>query len=184
LERNYQELLRLERLIGQLSELTRLESGDFKPQRQIINLRQVTDHLGQAFNDLASKHALSIQNRVASDLEVSADPHLLERALANIIDNAIRYSQGPGEITLQAWLDQDAKVHIAIENPGLVPLALRDRIFDRLFRGDTARNSEGSGLGLAIVQAIAVAHNGQIQLECSESTGITRFILSLPPILT
>ena len=89
----------------------------------------------------------------------------LERALNNLLDNALCYAESNSTIRLQ----------VESPRPEIIP-----KLFDRLFRADSSRHSEGSGLGLSIVKAIADAHQGVVSVQSDPETRRTRFILSLP----
>ena len=106
--------------------------------------------------------------------QVSADPVLLERAISNLIDNAVKWSPagGPVEITVRG-----GEVVVADHGPGIAEEDL-PRIFDRFYRAATARSKPGAGLGLAIVREAATAHGGTATVENS-ATG-ARFRLTLP----
>ena len=105
---------------------------------------------------------------------VLADPVLLERAVSNLLDNAVKYSPdgAPIEVTVRG-----GEVVVADHGPGIADVDL-PRVFDRFYRAATARSKPGAGLGLAIVREAAEAHGGTASAE-STSAG-ARFKLALP----
>jgi len=113
--------------------------------------------------------------RLMGDCELSADRLMLRRALANLLSNALRHAE-PGSAVLVSLQAIDGNVQISVCNHGerIAPEHL-ERVFDRFFRADPARqrSSEGTGLGLAITQSIVQAHGGTIRV--SSNDGETRF---------
>src|SRR5262249_45768214 len=109
---------------------------------------------------------------------VTADPMLLERAISNLLDNAVKYSPpgAPIEVTVRG-----GEVVVADHGPGVAAEDL-PRIFDRFYRSAAARAKPGSGLGLAIVREAAEAHGGTATVE--SGAGGARFRLSLPAAAT
>jgi two-component system heavy metal sensor histidine kinase CusS len=110
---------------------------------------------------------------------VLADRLMLRRAIGNLLSNAVRHAN-PGSRLLVSLEDRPEAVTLSVENlGGTIPAEYLDRIFDRFFRVDAARQrSEGTGLGLAIAKSIVSAHGGTISATSSES--VTRFSIKLP----
>jgi signal transduction histidine kinase len=109
------------------------------------------------------------------------DPVLFERVVDNLLSNALSYGK-KGEIgIIVTSKDREGSTiprSLIIENEGVLDPEILTRIFDRMYRGDSARETKGSGLGLSIVQAIVKAHGWSIGAESDESKGKTRFIIS------
>ena len=109
------------------------------------------------------------------------NPPLLEQALINFLDNAIKYSPNDSEITISTLIKENKiEVHVTDQGPG-IPKEHHERLFERFYSVDKARSRElgGSGLGLSIVKHIALSHNGSVRLESIINKGST-FILELP----
>jgi two-component system sensor histidine kinase TctE len=104
----------------------------------------------------------------------------LEEAISNLLDNAVRYGcPNGGKITVTVAFQPDSvTITVADQGPG-IPQALRERVFDRFFRGGDA-HVDGSGLGLAIVRSIAEAHGGTVR-SCEERSGAA-IVISLPAV--
>lgn len=99
--------------------------------------------------------------------------------LANLVDNALKYTPSNGKVWLDAE-DVENTVQIKISDTGMgIPAEDQDRIFERFYRCDQSRNSDGFGLGLSFAQAVAHAHGGQIQLN-SEPGKSSTFTIILP----
>ena len=112
---------------------------------------------------------------------IAGDQHMIQRMVANLIDNAIKYSSG-GRIDV--ILDRDSQKHISMSvtdtGIGIAKWDI-DRIFDRFFRGDRSRSMEGAGLGLSLARAIARAHGGDIHVKSIPGKGST-FTVELPAL--
>jgi signal transduction histidine kinase len=103
---------------------------------------------------------------------------LIQQAVANLVDNAVKFSPAGGQVQLSANVTGTAiEMVVADQGPGIPP-ADRERAGERFFRGEIARNTPGSGLGLALVQAIAQLHGGSLRL--ADAVPGTIAILSLP----
>jgi signal transduction histidine kinase len=104
---------------------------------------------------------------------------MLQRMLANLIDNAIKYTPDGGHVRVAAGAQTDA-VHIVVEDSGVgISASDRERVFARFFRGDQSRCQPGSGLGLSLAQTIAHAHGGRISLQSAPGKG-SAFTIRLP----
>jgi two-component system, OmpR family, phosphate regulon sensor histidine kinase PhoR len=162
------QLSRLERLVDDLSELSRIESGDLLLTRQRIDLRKLVDELCEDFADRA---AFSVSGE---GVFVSADPLRLQQALSNLIDNAIKYGGGPIEIDVAP-----GEVRIRDHGEGIADHE-KEKIFRRFYRIDKSRaeDSGGTGLGLAIAKHIVLQHQGTIEVESEPGEGAT-FIVRL-----
>ncbi|NUR85916.1 MAG: sensor histidine kinase, partial [Nonomuraea sp.] len=116
--------------------------------------------------------------RLRADLAeslVHADPDAVERAVANLIDNAVKWSPPDGEVLVRVV--RPGTLSVSDQGPGIAPEDL-PHVFDRFYRAPAARSLPGSGLGLAIVRQIAEAHGGAVTAE--PLTPGTRFVLRLP----
>jgi signal transduction histidine kinase len=116
-------------------------------------------------------------------LRVTADRVRLRQALANLVDNAVKYTPRGGHVRLGARAEAGRVVlECADDGPGIAPED-RPRIWDRLYRGDQSRSEKGLGLGLSLVRAIAHAHGGEASVEPAAGGG-SLFRLSLPASIT
>lgn len=173
------QVLRLERLVDDLSELSGIESGELRLERTVVNLRRLLDDLCEDFRDRASQRSVRIL--VSGDsARVLADPGRIEQAFANLIDNALKYGgEGTIEIDVQTAADA-AEVRISDHGEGIAPEEMQ-RIFRRFYRIDKSRSQDvaGTGLGLAITKHLVFQHGGTINVE-SEPGVRTTFIVMLP----
>jgi signal transduction histidine kinase len=175
------DLDRLNRLIEDLFEVARIESGDLKLERTLTSLDVSAAESVEGVRALAEERAVTLTAAVSSDLpRIHVDAWCLERALCNLLENAVRHSPAGGTVALEVTAEGNA-IAFAIqdEGPG-VPAALADQIFEPFFRGDAARGrgSGGAGLGLAIARGLVEAHGGALQLV--PRRGGAKFLVSLP----
>jgi len=175
---------RLGRLVGQLLDLSRLESGGIPLERTRFALRpmleQVTREceLGETFGERPVWLKVCVQ---PGDLEADGDAERVHQVVANLVDNAVRHSPRDGRVWLSAHaVDGRTKIEVADEGPGIAPHEL-ERVFERFYRTDGARSVRdgGSGLGLAIARWIVDAHGGSIRAETREPGGC-RMVVELP----
>ena len=173
---------RLGRLVGQLLDLSRLESGGLPLERTRFPLRpmleQVTREceLGEAFGERPVWLKVCVQ---PGDLEADGDAERVHQVVANLLDNAVRHSPRDGRVWLSAHAaNGHTTIEVADEGPGIAPHEV-ERVFERFYRTDEARSTRGSGLGLAIARWIVDAHGGSIRAEARESGGC-RMVVELP----
>lgn len=169
IERNLDELIRLEHLVGQLAELTRIESPE---------LRLNPDDYDPLEAWQGKEPRVKVSN--PSVVRVFADRDLMDRALGNLVENAKRYGDPDAEIELSAQIVDEGWVRVVVENSGNLDPALIPRIFDRMVRGDDSRHGEGSGLGLAIVRAVAESHGGRAEVTVDNEKRRVRFSVIAP----
>ena len=129
----------------------------------------------------AAAQNISIQDVYIGSATVLVNEPLLEQALVNLVNNAVKYSHSDSTVEIRSD-HRGGVVHISVkdEGPGIPPLD-RERIFERFYRVDRARSRAlgGTGLGLAIVKHIALAHGGEVSVDSVEGRGST-FTISLP----
>lgn len=174
------QLSRLERLVDDLSELSRIESGDLPLARERVDLRTLLDELCEDFAERAAQHGIEIV--VAGDgVVISADPVRLQQAFSNLIDNAIKYGGDRKRIGISTdQRDGAAEVRIRDHGDG-IPANEKENIFRRFYRIDKSRSQKtgGIGLGLAITKHIILQHHGTIEVESEIGDGAT-FVVRLP----
>ncbi|HET7291694.1 MAG TPA: sensor histidine kinase KdpD [Vicinamibacteria bacterium] len=171
-----EESERLNRLVGNLLDMTQLESGTLKPRKEWHSLEEVVGSALARFD--AALDGRDVRVRVAEDVPlVAMDPTLVEQVLVNLLDNALKHTPPGTAIAIEARLDAGAvRVEVADEGPGL-PAGTEERVFEKFFRG--ASDSRGFGLGLPICRAIVTAHGGRIWAEARPSGGAA-FVVTLP----
>ena len=113
------------------------------------------------------------------DLVVSVDRNRMRQVLANLVDNAIKFTPAGGHVSIAAGREGEA-VRLAVTDTGVgIPPNELPHVWDRLYRGDKSRSTRGLGLGLSLVKAIVEAHQGRVAISSTPGAG-TRIELSLP----
>jgi two-component system sensor histidine kinase KdpD len=177
LESAREEAERLNRLVQNLLEMTRLESGALELRKGWHPLEEV---IGAALSRLAPRLGeRRVTTRVPPDLPlVAIDDVLIEQVLVNLLDNALKYTPSGSPITIIATATDGAvTVEVADRGPGLPP-GEEDKVFEKFYRGYTV-SGRGAGLGLAICQGIVKAHGGRIWAQNLPEGGVA-FLFTLP----
>ena len=177
LESNAEELDHMAGMISDMLLLAKAENSLAVSNCTSVALAQEVNALFEYYDAVAEEKGLHLH--IEGDAIVSADRHMLRRAIGNVLSNAIRHSASNSPLNVQ--ISQNANlVTIRIENTGdLIPEDYLGRIFDRFFRVDTARQrSDGTGLGLAIAKSIILSHGGSI--SATSSVAVTTFTIKLP----
>ncbi len=181
-----EETDRLTRVVDSLLTLSRADAGHIHVQRTDISLLGLAQEASSLVEVLAEEKRQRISVEGDPTLIVSGDRLILRQALINLIDNAIKYSQGGAEIFVRVAAGKDTQliVEVVDQGPG-VSQEHQSRIFDRFYRVDSARSREwgGAGLGLAIARWAVEVHGGQIRLQSVEGQGST-FRIALPSTTT
>ena len=176
------EIQRLRRLVGDMQNMTSLESGRLQLDLAPLDLYALVNETLEVVGFECEQVGITIHNEMSPTLPlVLADGDRVTQVLLNLLDNARRHTPDGGMITIDAKPeDQYLTMSISDTGTGIDPADL-PHIFERFYRADRARTTTtgGSGLGLAIVKAIITAHNGTIRAESQPGKG-TRIIFTLP----
>ncbi len=178
IEQNIGEICRVEALINDLQELMQLETPELRLEKADVDLDALIRNVVMSFAFEAEQKNVNLESQ-PSHIVLSADEKLLHRALSNIMSNAVRHTNVGGTVELSSTSD-DTRITIRTRNTGeAVPAEELNQVFDRLFRGNRARNTPGSGLGLTISRQIVELHGGSISMASNAEDGTTVEI-SLP----
>ncbi|MGH7440313.1 MAG: sensor histidine kinase [Polyangiaceae bacterium] len=172
------EAVRLNRLVSALFNLTRLQARVSPSQHE---LQSIDELIGCAFARLESQLAGNpVRIEVPEETPlIACDPVLIEEVLVNLLENAVRYAGPDSPVEVSAWgKNGEMIVQVADLGPG-VPPGDEERVFEKHYRGVSARPGEGLGMGLAICRAIVGAHEGRIWLQNREGGG-ARVTIRLP----
>lgn len=173
---------RLGRLIADILDLSRIESGKWKMMKQPLSLRALADDTVGRLEGKAAELGVQLTVAIPPDLPpVMGDPDRLAQVLLNLADNALKYTARGGAVTVGA-ADSAAEVRVSVADTGTgIPKADLPRIFERFYRVDKARarTTGGTGLGLSIAKHIVDAHGGRIWVESEVGVGTT-FSFTLP----
>jgi signal transduction histidine kinase len=179
LETCLEESDRILAMLDTLMDISEAETGAMRLARTDVPLDKLVEEVVSVYEDVADEKQIAVTKRVEAGLTVNADRDRLRQVLANLIDNAIKYTPGDGHVTLTAARD-GAHVRIEVKDTG-VGIADHDlpRIWERLYRGDRSRAERGLGLGLSLVRAIVSAHGGTVEVASKVAKGST-FVVKLP----
>ncbi len=172
---------RLTRLITDLLDLAQLESGKYAVSQVQFDLGESLDLALDALRPKAISKGMDLHIEVDPNHLVWGDPQSAAQVLSNYIDNAIKYTQEGGQITVRSHSESEAvRIEVEDNGPGIEPRH-HDRLFERFYRVDTGRSRDlgGTGLGLAIVKHLARAMGGRVGIRSGTPTGST-FWLELP----
>jgi two-component system, OmpR family, sensor histidine kinase KdpD len=160
-----EELDHLNRLVGNLLDMSRIEAGALKPQRAWLSLAEVVGGTLVRMRHASEQHKIVVD--ISDELPlVPADYVQLEQVFSNLISNSLKYAPAGSTITLAAWLVGGDRVQVQVKNQGPgVPAEHLDHIFDKFYRVTAADRVTGTGLGLSICKGIVEAHGGRIWAE-------------------
>lgn len=173
---------RMARMVAQLLDLARIESGQFKLVREIIDLRQLLADAHQALAPRAADAGITLTLDLRPVPPIAGDADRLMQVFANLLDNALTHTPRNGRVHLALTPHADGTLEVGVQDSGKgIPAAELPRIFERFYQVDKARAGaqRGAGLGLAIVKEIVEAHGGQVAVRSQEGHG-TLFTVRLP----
>ncbi|HTG82124.1 MAG TPA: ATP-binding protein, partial [Geobacteraceae bacterium] len=169
---------RLNRFVGNLLDMTRLEAGAIKPKEELSDVQDLAGCALAAIEQRLGRRRIELTIPGGLPL-VRMDLALMTQVLVNLLDNALKYSPPESSITLSARVDGAVLVmEVADRGPG-VPEADLHRVFDKFYRVPVPEGAGGTGLGLAICKGIVEAHGGKIRAENRAGGGL-RVIVTLP----
>ncbi|GAK12878.1 LOW QUALITY PROTEIN: sensor histidine kinase ResE [Geomicrobium sp. JCM 19039] len=172
----YDESLRMGRLVNELLDIARMESGHITLEKQDIEVVELARKVMVKFNKMAEEAKVTLRF-VSPDppIQLHADPDRLEQVLTNLLSNAVRHTAEGGEIVCKIT-DVDSAVRFEVIDTGSgIPESDLPFVFERFYKADKARTrgNAGTGLGLAIVKNIVDGHGGDIVVQSKEGKGTT-----------
>jgi two-component system phosphate regulon sensor histidine kinase PhoR len=175
-----EESVRLTRLINELLDLSRIESGRIQFRRSAVALEPLLRRVIQTAAPKATAAEVAIETEISPGLPpFSGDMDAMHQVLTNLLDNAIKYNRRGGRVFVRAWLNGGLAVEVRDTGIGMSDGAVR-RLGERFFRVDSSatRRIGGTGLGIALVKEILRAHGARLEVVSAEGHGSTfRFVL-------
>jgi signal transduction histidine kinase len=160
-----------------LLSIAEAEAGSARASMQALDLAEIAASVAELYAPFAEEKGLTLAVAAKGPVWVQGDRHLLAQAVANLLDNAIKYTP-EGQISLRVIGDgHEARLEVADSGPG-IPADRRDAVFDRFVRLEGSRSTPGNGLGLSLVRAVARLHGGNVVLADNQP-GL-RAVLTLP----
>ncbi|MEJ7812034.1 MAG: ATP-binding protein [Gemmatimonadaceae bacterium] len=167
---------RMQRIVDDLLDLSRIESGGWVPNPTDADVRSIANDALAVWRGTAAQKGVEVALSIDADAEtIYADPTALRQVLTNLIENAVRYTLRGGSVTVFSARDERG-VWTGVRDTGIgIAPSHLSRIFERFYRADPARSREagGTGLGLAIVRHLAEAHGGRVTAESVVGSGTT-----------
>ncbi len=163
-------------MVNNLLDITKLESGLVKVKKEWTAVEEV---VGSAISHLEEQLGSRPVSVELPEIWIPMDPVLVEQALQNLLDNAIKFSPPGTAIEVRGWVeDKQFLISVADQGPG-IPVGEEELIFEKLYRGTGGAAAPGAGLGLAICRGISQAHGGTI-LAQTRPQGGARITMALP----
>ncbi len=174
-----EESAEIQRMLNTLMDISEAETGVMRLDFRRIDLSLLVEDVVELYGYVAEEKAVTIEVDLEKGLHINADEGRLKQVVANILDNAIKYTPPGGRVTVRTGL-MDGYAFVSIKDTGIgIPEEELPRIWDRLYRGRNALTQKGLGLGLSLVRAVVRAHGGHVDVESGLEEGST-FRVSLP----
>jgi signal transduction histidine kinase len=170
----------MQRIVDELLDLSRIETGHWKPRPETIRIAEVAAEIFARVAESARSKGISLDTKIGPEAEtICADRTALEQILLNLAENAVRHTGEGGQITIQTTRESDGVALSMADTGSGIPPEHLPRIFERFYRADAGRSRDagGTGLGLAIVRHLVEAHGGRVRAESQVGVGTTIRIL-------
>ena len=166
-------------MLKTLMDISEAETGTMRLELTDIDLSALIRDVIDLYQILAEDKKIALTAKLPDRLQIRVDRNRIQQALANLLDNAIKYT-GPGGNVEVAVYQKDQEAILTVKDSGM-GISAEDlpRIWDRLYRGDKSRNEKGLGLGLSLVKAVVRAHHGSVEVASEVGRGSV-FTVSLP----
>lgn len=173
---------RLIYMVNSTLEISEIETGVFINRQSTFKLYDLLNKAVDIFTPVAENKGIGIKTDYSIyDIELTGNVNLIQRAVSNIIDNAIKFTKKDGTVFIESYIRGNTVI-ISIKDSGIgIALEEQEHIFDKFYKVDKSRNTSGNGLGLSIARAYINLHNGNIKLDSEPGKGTT-FIIELPLI--
>jgi heavy metal sensor kinase len=175
-----EECDRLLDMINTMLTISRTEAGVSPLERAPVDLAAIVREACELFLPLAEEKSIGLEMRIDGRAELEGDQRMLQRMVANLIDNAIKYTSTGGRIRVALTPDGEKQFCLTVQDTGMgISTEDQPRVFERFFRSDQARSQGGAGLGLSLAQAVVRVHGGRIEVQSELHKGST-FSITLP----
>lgn len=166
-------------MLNTLMDISEAETGTMALRVEPSDLGDLIRQTLELYEDVAEDRGIQIETHSPGPLTVVVDRNRMRQVLANLLDNAVKYTPSGGRVTIVAEREGSTAV-LTVSDTGVgIPQDELPHIWDRLYRGDKSRSTRGLGLGLSLVKAIVEAHRGSVEAESRPGEG-TRFAIRLP----
>ena len=168
-----EETDRILKMLNALMDIAEAEAGTLRIDRQVMNISTLVERVVDMYQFVAEENNVQFRMEVSHECYAAVDPERISQAVANLLDNAIKFTPSGGEVRIEAHQIEN-KIYIKIHDQGngILPEEL-PRIWERLYRSDQSRSQKGLGLGLNLVKAIIDAHKGHVEVQSEPGKGST-----------
>ncbi len=174
-----EESEQLIRMLNTFLDIAEAETGAMRLASDRIDVSRLVSDVLEVYSYLANNKHIDVSFACPQSLYLTADLSRVRQAIANLVDNAIKYTGEGGRVEVNVQR-KDENVVVAVKDNGIgIPIEEIPRIWDRLYRGEKSRSQRGLGLGLSFVKAVVLAHKGEITVSSEAGHGST-FLISLP----
>ncbi len=164
---------RLINLINTTLDMAEVDAGVTNGEQEPINLSRLISDLCELFEPVAENKHITLDVSIAPQCHILGHKHNLQRMVANLLDNAMKYTPRGGKVCVELTQSSE-QYRLTVSDTGIgIPQADQTRVFDRFFRCDHSRSQEGCGLGLSFARSVARAHGGDITVRSEVSQGST-----------
>ena len=174
-----EETDRIQRLLETLLDISAAENGVLKLERERVDGGALLQGVAELYTLVAEEKSVAVEVVPGTGVSVEGDPTRLRQVVANLVDNAVKYTPAGGKVLLAAEAREN-RVFLTVRDTGPgIPAEEQEKIWQRLYRGDHSRSQRGLGLGLAVVKALVEAHGGRVT-SANQPTGGAAFTVELP----
>jgi signal transduction histidine kinase len=167
------------RMLNMLMDISEVETGSVQLRVATVNINDLASQITDLYRGVAEDRNISLTSVCPPALIVQGDQQRLLQMLANLVDNAIKYTPVGGHVEINASAGDDSVLLTICDSGTGIPPEEVNKIWDRSFRGDQSRAQRGLGLGLSLVKAVVIAHGGTIEVASVQGPG-TQFSIHLP----
>jgi signal transduction histidine kinase len=166
-------------ILKTLMDVAEAESGAMPLALQFTDLNSLVREVVDLYSEVAEEKQISVQTGLVEPCQALVDPVRIRQVFANLLDNAIKYTQAGGQVQIQTRREGEQAVVSFLDNGMGIPAEEQDKIWSRLYRGDKSRSQRGLGLGLSLVKAFVEAHKGRVDVRSEPNQG-SEFVVRLP----
>ena len=180
LKSNYEEILRLTKIIDNLFFISKIDNSLIKINKEVVSLGDYLEPLIHSLRILGKEKNIKLILKMGINPKINIDKGLMTQAFSNLIDNAIKYGNENEDVIISSEKCSDNKVKICIINNGeRIPEKMENKIFDRFYRIESSRNRKtgGAGLGLSVVKSIINWHEADISIHSNRNGETTVSII-------
>jgi signal transduction histidine kinase len=171
---------RLLEMINTMLLISKAESGQAGFHFESFDFSAMVEEACELFEPVFEESGIEFTYHIMAKVSVNGDKGMLQRAFSNILDNAVKYTQKPGSVSVQLEISGESRVETMVSDTGRgIDTKDKGKIFQRFYRADPSRSDTGSGLGLSLVKTVVEEHGGDIHVQSEKDCG-SSFLLRLP----